>query len=141
MADGQVSGLIVEALGLDVAEALGLYLGDDVPVDIRCLVVDLTADQGVVQTERFVLDTEDTLVEGQGWFDLGMETIDLTLTPKPKDISLLSFRSEIEVEGAWSDLSVAPDVGSMFAFLPPVDLGTAEDAPCRQMIERAREDN
>jgi uncharacterized protein involved in outer membrane biogenesis len=140
MSDGQVSGLIIEALGLDVAEALGLYLGDDVPVDVRCLVVDLAAEQGVVQTERFVLDTTDSLVEGQGWVDLGMETIDFTLTPKPKDISLLSFRSEIKIEGAWSDLAVAPDVGSMFAFLPPIDLGTAEDAPCAQMIEKARQD-
>ena len=140
MSDGHVSGLIIEAIGLDVAEALGLYLGDDVPVDVRCLVVDLAADQGVVQTEAFVLDTVDTLVEGQGWLDLGMETIDLTLTPKPKDISVLSFRSEIQIEGTWSDLSVAPDIGSMFAFLPPIDLGTAEDAPCGQMIERARQD-
>ncbi len=140
MSEGQVSGLIIEALGLDVAEALGLYLGDDVPVPVRCLVVDLSAAEGVVETERFVLDTTDTLVEGRGWLDLGMETIEFTLTPTPKDISLLSFRSEIQIEGAWSDLSVAPDVGSMFAFLPPIDLGTAEDAPCAQMIERARKD-
>jgi hypothetical protein len=28
----------------------------------------------------------------------------------------------------------------MFAFLPPIDLGTAEDAPCAQMIEKARQD-
>jgi uncharacterized protein involved in outer membrane biogenesis len=140
MSEGQVSGPIIEAMGLDVAEALGPYLGDDVPVPVRCLVVDLDAAEGVVQTEGFVLDTTDTLIEGQGWLDLGMETIDFTLTPKPKDVSLLSFRSEIQIEGAWSDLSVAPDVGSMFAFLPPIDLGTAEDAPCDEMIERARQD-
>lgn len=140
MHGGQMSGLLVEAIGLDVAEALGLYLGGDTAVPIRCLVADLPVEAGVVSSETLLLDTTDTLVTGSGQFDLGTETIDLKLTPEPKDVSVLSLRSTVSVEGRLADLAVAPDVASLLRLLPPVDLGTAEDAPCEQLIGRARQE-
>jgi hypothetical protein len=41
-----VSVLLVEAIGLDVAETLGLYLGEDTAVPIRCLIADLAVEAG-----------------------------------------------------------------------------------------------
>ena len=138
MQGGQMSGLLVELIGLDVAEALALYVGEDTPVPIRCLVADLAIEAGVVRPGMLLLDTTDTLITGAGQLDLGTETIDLTLTPEPKDVSVLSLRSKVSIEGRLADLSIAPDVASLLRLLPPIDLGTAEDAPCEQLIERAR---
>lgn len=140
MDEGQISGLLVELIGLDVAEALVLEVGPDAAVPVRCLVVDLDVQGGVAEVETLVLDTTDTLITADGRIDLGRETVDLTVTPEPKDMSVLSLRSQIQVSGSWADLSVTPDVPSMLRFLPPIDLGTAEDAPCQEMIRRARED-
>jgi uncharacterized protein involved in outer membrane biogenesis len=140
MSEGQVSGLLIELIGLDIAEALGLYLGDDTQVPIRCLVADLAIEAGVVKSRTLLLDTTDTLITGTGQLDLATETIDLSLTPEPKDVSFLSLRSTVSVEGRLADLSVAPDLASILRLLPPIDLGTAENAPCAQMLERARQD-
>jgi uncharacterized protein involved in outer membrane biogenesis len=141
MSEGKISGLIIELIGLDVAEALGLLLGDDAPVPIRCLVVDVPVEAGVVKPRNLLLDTTDTLITGAGQLDLATETVDLTLTPEPKDLSLLSLRSEVSIEGQLADLSIAPDLASIVRLLPPIDLGTAEDAPCAQMLERARRED
>jgi uncharacterized protein involved in outer membrane biogenesis len=141
MSEGKISGLIIELIGLDVAEALGLLLGDDAPVPIRCLVVDVPVEAGVVKPRNLLLDTTDTLITGAGQLDLATETVDLTLTPEPKDLSLLSLRSEVSIEGQLADLSIAPDLASIVRLLPPIDLGTAEDAPCAHMLERARRED
>jgi uncharacterized protein involved in outer membrane biogenesis len=140
MSDGQISALIIELIGIDVAEALAIYLGDDVPVPIRCLVTDLVVKSGVIEPRSLLLDTRDTLITGTGQLDLAEEIVDLTLTPEPKDFTLLSLRSKVRVEGRLADLSVAPDLTSMLELLPPIDLGTAEDAPCAQLVERVRTD-
>jgi uncharacterized protein involved in outer membrane biogenesis len=140
MHGGQISGLIVELIGLDVAEALALYVGEDTAVPIRCLVVDTTVASGILKYRTLLLDTEDTLITGAGQLDLGTETVDLKLTPEPKDLTVLSLRSEVSIEGRLADLSAAPDVASLLRMLPPIDLGTAEDAPCEQLLERARQE-
>jgi hypothetical protein len=98
-------------------------------------------EAGVVKPRNLLLDTTDTLITGAGQLDLATETVDLTLTPEPKDLSLLSLRSEVSIEGQLADLSIAPDLASIVRLLPPIDLGTAEDAPCAHMLERARRED
>jgi AsmA family protein len=131
-------GLLVELVGLDVIEALGLYLGEDTAVPIRCLVADLTVEDGIVPTNTLLLDTTDTLITATGQLDLETETIELKVTPEPKDVSVLSLRSTVTIEGGLTGLTVAPDVASLLRMLPPIDLGTAEDAPFDELLERAR---
>lgn len=140
MSDGQISAIILELIGIDIAEALTIYMGDDVPLPIRCLVTDLAIESGVVKPRNLLLDTRDTLITGTGQLDLGEEALELTLLPEPKDFTMLSLRSKVHVEGRLADLSVAPDLASMLELLPPIDLGTAEDAPCAQLVERVRQE-
>ena len=46
MTGGALSGLLIEAAGLDIAEALVLYIGDDARVPIRCAAGPINLDQG-----------------------------------------------------------------------------------------------
>ncbi len=140
MTKGTVSGLLIELVGLDAAESLGLYLGQDTPVRIRCMVSDLAVEDGLATSKMFVLDTDDTLVEGGGKINFAKEALDLTIAPHPKDISLLSLRSNILVQGTFKSPAVSLDAKSILAYLPPIDLGLAKDAQCDRMIERARDD-
>lgn len=137
--DGTVSGLIVEMIGLDVAESLGLFFAEgDAPIPVRCLVADLAVETGVIRPRTLVLDTDDTVIEGTGEIALDKERLSLQITPHPKDISFLSFRSWINVDGSFVAPEVGLDAGSILEFVPPIDWGAAEDVPCQRLIGQAQ---
>ncbi len=143
LSEGRVSGLLLEIAGLDAMEALGLYFGadNDTKVPIRCLATDFEVESGVARSKIAVLDTQDTLIEGDGSIDLGEERLDLVFTPHPKDVSFLNFRSKVHVEGRFVDPSISLDPGSILKFVPPIDWGMADDAPCDRLINRARSED
>ena len=86
MRGGQLNALIVEAVGLDVGEAVALLLtGDEKAqsemVPIRCFVGDFEVQDGVMRADALVLDTSDSTITGKGQIDLGAETLSLELSP------------------------------------------------------------
>ncbi|HYG32194.1 MAG TPA: AsmA family protein, partial [Methylophilaceae bacterium] len=46
---GEISHLIIEAIGLDVAQALGIVMRGDQLLPMRCDVVDMQSDSGILQ--------------------------------------------------------------------------------------------
>jgi len=98
--DGAVSQLLVEALGLDVAESLGLILRGDRDIPLACAAVSLKARDGVLQTEAGLVDTPDSLILVTGQVSLADERFDLTLAAKPRDRSLASVRAPSTCAGA-----------------------------------------
>ena len=141
MSDGNISALLIEAVSLDAGEALGLYFGEDTNVPLNCLATDFEVADGVAATRLGILDTTDSVIEFEGDVDLGKEQLDLVITPHPKDVSLLNLRSKVHVEGAITDPSISLDASSILKFVPLVDLGLAEDAPCKNLLARARDDS
>ncbi|HYD97906.1 MAG TPA: AsmA family protein [Alphaproteobacteria bacterium] len=154
MDDGQFSGLIIEAVGLDLTEALGTLTNEDQMVTMRCLVADLQVDDGLVRPRSMVLDTEDTLVNVTGSMNLKDERLDLTLEPRPKDASLGSARSTVYLKGTLGKPQPAIDkeelalrgaaaialgalltpLAGVLAFVEP---GDGEDANCQQLVRQA----
>lgn len=158
MDDGQLSGLLIELLGLDVTEALGLAVtegDDDAAVPIRCALTQFDADAGTLDVQHFVIDTADTLIRADGTVGLGKETLDLEIVPHPKDFSLLSLRSPIGIQGTFAQPEIFTDpVGlgvestadkvinalltPIVGLLPPIDAGLGADSRCRELVEQAR---
>ncbi len=99
MEGGQVSNLIVELIGLDVAESLKFLLTGDRPIPIRCVVGDFDINSGLMKSNTFVVDTTDTVVSGKGEIDLSNEKMNFKLDPQPKDSTLISLRSPIIIDG------------------------------------------
>lgn len=146
MGRGQISNLLMELAGLDVAEALKFLLTDDRKVPIRCAFGDFKVTDGRMETRALAFDTTDTIIVGEGDIDLRDETLDLTLRPRPKDRSLFSFRSPLLVDGTFKDPSFRPDLarvglrgaialtlGSITppaALLATLELGPGEDSGC-----------
>ncbi len=155
--NGQLSGLLLELLGLDIAESLGLVVSEgdeDAPVPIRCALGNLPVKDGVVDLKTFVIDTADTVIKADGTVGLGAETLDLKVVPYPKDFSLLSLRSPIGIEGTFSAPEIFTDpVGigvettadkvinailtPIAGLLPPFDTGSDADSNCRKLVEQA----
>lgn len=152
---GQVNLLLVELLGLDLAEA-GTLLGarKKEKVELRCAVADFSLADGVASPDVFVIDTVDTVVNVGGSVNLETEQLDLVTYPEPKDMSLFSLRSPVQVQGPFKDPKVRPKPGPiaargaaaaalaainpLLALLPFIETGPGKDSDCGQLLSHAR---
>jgi uncharacterized protein involved in outer membrane biogenesis len=142
-------------MGLDVFESLGIAIGGDESIPIRCIVADFEARTGVFDARSLVFDSTDTNVVGTGTIDMGEERLDLRLRPYPKDFSPFTLRTPISVEGTLAQPDAFPDPADIGVegtakkvlnsvltvvqgVLPPPDFGPGENAPCRDLIAQAR---
>jgi len=100
--DGTISHLVMEAAGLDIAQALGVLVRGDRPLPLRCAVVDLAVKNGVAQTQRAVLDNRDSVLRIEGTIDLRDEQLALRARARPKDISPFTVRSPLVVTGTFT---------------------------------------
>lgn len=146
MGRGRISNLLLELAGLDVAESLKFLLTRDREVPVRCAFADFGVSDGLMQTRALAFDSQDTVIVGSGRISLKDETLDLVLRPRPKDRSILAFRSPLVVGGTFKDPSFRPDIGRLgargvlalalgsiappAALLATLELGPGEDRDC-----------
>jgi uncharacterized protein involved in outer membrane biogenesis len=104
---GTVSHLLVELAGLDVAQALGVYVRGDGPLPLNCVNLQGSIHQGLVRTQHGILDTRDSTLLVTGQLNLADESLALRAEVKPKDFSPLSLRTPLVVGGTLA----APEVG------------------------------
>lgn len=148
---GEVSLLLVELLGLDVAEAAQL-LGARKrrQIGLRCAVADFAVKGGVARPETFVVDTTDTVVKVEGMVDFQQERLDLVTYPEPKDMSIFALRSPVQMQGAFKDPTVRPKAGPivargaaaaalavanpLLALLPFIETGPGKDSDCGALL-------
>jgi len=151
MSGGELSNLVVELAGLDLAEALRLLFQGDKTVGLRCAVADVTVKKGLIEARSVVIDTTDTNIKVDGSIDLGSEQLDLTLHPLPKDYSPLALRSPIHVRGTFKKPAVRLDekfvvrggvaavlgavAAPLAALIALVESGPGDDADCERLIE------
>jgi AsmA family protein len=111
--NGSVSHLLIEAAGLDLAQALGVLIKGDDSLTISCAMADLTVSKGVFKPKVLVVDTKDSAVWIDGSLSLATELLDLKTIVAPKDFSLLTFRSPILVKGSFSEPKVSIEKGPL----------------------------
>lgn len=105
--EGSVSKFILEAAGLNVPNAVFAKLFGDKQVQLNCLAADFDVKSGLMQTEYFVMDTEDAVVSVDGTINLSTEAMNLDVRPKTKGLRIISLRSPLYVKGTFKN----PDVG------------------------------
>jgi AsmA family protein len=147
---GTVSHLIVEALGLDIAQGLGILLTKDNALPMQCAVMDLTAKKGIATPKVALVDTPVTLILIDGNVNIAKETLDLRLAAKPKNISPFTVRSPIYVKGTFKNPDVSIEktpivarvlgsialafINPLAAIVPFLDVGSGEESPCSQSL-------
>ena len=152
---GQMSLLLVELLGLDVAEASQL-LGarKRAQVELRCAVADFSVKDGIATSKTFVVDTTDTAVKVEGTIDFQHERLDLVTYPEPKDMSIFALRSPVQMQGAFKDPTVRPKAGPivargaaaaalavanpLLALLPFIETGPGKDSDCGALLANVK---
>jgi len=146
MGRGQLSNLILELAGLDIAESLEFLLAKDRTVPVRCAYADVEAKEGVFTLRTFALDTTDTVVFGEGSVNLHEETLAVKLKPKPKDMSPVTLRTPLHITGTLKHPKIRPEVGplalralaaaALFTLAPPaallplIETGPGKDTDC-----------
>lgn len=146
MGRGRISNLLMEMAGIDLAEIIKFKLGGDQQIPVRCAFADFSVDDGVMTAQSLAFDTTDTILIGSGTVNLREEKFDLTIRPRPKDRSLLAFRTPLRVDGSFRQPKVHPDLArvglrgaialSLATITPPAALlatletGPGEDSGC-----------
>ena len=92
VADGEISKLLMEQIGLHLLEILQLKITGDKPIKLHCAVADFGVKTGMMKVNALVLDTEVSTIVGDGSIDLGQEKLDLVLVPKTRYTSLVALR-------------------------------------------------
>jgi uncharacterized protein involved in outer membrane biogenesis len=70
-------------------------------VTTRCAAMAFDVNQGVMASRALVLDTNDTVFTGNAKVDFAREAMDIYVKPEPKDHSILSLRSPLEIGGTF----------------------------------------
>jgi uncharacterized protein involved in outer membrane biogenesis len=119
LANAQVSHLLLELMGLDIMESVGVMVSGDKAIEVRCAAFDFAAVDGKVKSDLAVIDTDDTNITADVSMDLDTEKLSVRVVPHPKDTSLLALRQDLIVEGTFTDLDFYPD---------PLKLGPVKSA-------------
>jgi len=73
--DGTLSHLVTEAIGLDLAQGLGVLVRGDQPLPLHCARLDLGIRDGIVQPRVAVIDSADSTILITGQVNLRDETL------------------------------------------------------------------
>ena len=156
MAGGEISALLMEIAGLEVADALGVAVTDkNAKYRIRCMVADSDLQGGVATLKTLVFDTTDTTLTGTGAIDFRDESLKIKVEAHPKDPSILTLRAPVNVAGTLKHPTAIPDpaatsgrVAAMVglgillpgigALIPTIELGLGKDSDCGGVIASAK---
>jgi len=140
MAEGQIGKVLIELVGLDVAETIQKALAKEKTYQLRCLVADFAVHNGRMETQMLLIDTTDTKVLGGGFIDLHDKQLGLKLEPKSKDLSLFSAQAPLYIIGPLSKPAAGPKLGeTLLSLSMPIKLGTPENADCPAVLQAAQQ--
>jgi hypothetical protein len=105
--NGSVSHLLTEAMGLDIAQGLGLLLRGDQKLPLNCARLDGRFATGTLRPRTALMDNRDSRIDLDGRISLKDETMDLRLVAQPKDFSPLTLRAPVRVQGTLAEPRVA----------------------------------
>ena len=143
--NGTMSHLIIEAAGLDAAEALGVWFRGDEVLKMNCAYADLAAEDGMLRPRVFVIDTQDSALWVNGSISMKTEALDLRVVVTPKDFSPMSLRTPLLITGTMGTPDVSLEKGPLAgkvagavllsllnpfaALIPFVETGTPDPEP------------
>jgi uncharacterized protein involved in outer membrane biogenesis len=156
MAGGAIDALIVEAIGLDIAESIVVLLDslgatEEDKTPIRCAIFNLALEDGIATTQPILIDTVDSKILVDGSVNLANETLDIMIESRPKDVSPLSANQPIHVDGRLASPSVNPAPGRtesealgwllapLAAMVPFFDVGAEPDSACGSLVAQAKD--
>jgi uncharacterized protein involved in outer membrane biogenesis len=148
---GTVSKLLLEKIGLNIGSVVLTTLVGDKQVKLNCLAADFDVRNGLMQANRFIVDTDEAALEIKGSINLKQEQLDLYINPSSKGVRVISLRAPLYVHGSFQHPSVNVDKGVMAmraggalalaaltpfaALIPLISTGQKEGSECAALLE------
>lgn len=123
--------------------------------NLNCMVGYFDIEEGILKSENILIDTSRLTIAGVGKLNLTDETLDVILTPRPKDPSLFTLAHTVRITGAiedpdvssdkfriaesggWGLLGLATPVGWVIAIpqIAGTTMGTMKQNPCVEALK------
>jgi uncharacterized protein involved in outer membrane biogenesis len=114
MTGGRLDRILVELAGLDIGETVMAKLGEgQQSIPIECGYADIQMRDGLLDLDKVVIDTNDTLFTADGRVNLATEQLDVELNPHPKDVSMFAARSKLHIGGTLGNPQVLPGAATL----------------------------
>ena len=130
---GSVSSLMVSLAGLQIFDALIIYVTGDHRIPIKCAVGRLNFNHGNVVFDRMLLDTQKSVLHVQGQASLVSQAIKAEVDADAKEFDLLDLHGAVMIQGKLRQPQVS--LGRIFPIPTPV-IGTAKDVACAQATQQ-----
>jgi uncharacterized protein involved in outer membrane biogenesis len=150
---GNLSALLVDLSGLRVANAVLSALGIPSRTNLQCFIADFRLQDGTLNTQSMIIDTDDAIIVGEGNVNLTREQIAYRLRTQSRDFTVGALSTDIRIGGTFRDPNVLPDpvelgvrggaavalgfLNPLLAILPTIQFGTDEDSGCKALAGRA----
>ena len=106
---GVIKSRFADLIGADLFREAFAWMQGKKDTKLTCMVMHLDIQKGLATSRGLLIDTEGVTISGKGTVNLGSERLDLQLTPHPKERSLLSLATPIDIGGTFNNPSVQPN--------------------------------
>ncbi len=122
---GKIKGRIIDLWGSDFLT--NIVASKNKQTNVICSVGLFDIKAGIADT-KIIIDTENVLIKGKGEIDIPKSNLNLKFIPKPKNPSLFSMATPINVTGSWAEPQITPTAGGILKKLGGIALGTVNPA-------------
>lgn len=130
---GSVSSLMVSAAGLQLFDALILYVTGDKRIPILCAAGRMNFQNGTVTFDRTLLDTQKSILHVNGTVGLQNQAVNVEVKADPKSFDLLDLHGPVAVTGKIRD----PQISLHRVFpIPTPTIGTAKTVNCPALTQQ-----
>ncbi len=130
MGGGSVSSLMVSLAGLQIFDALVLYVVGDNRIPIACALGRMNFQKGNIVFDRTLLDTQKSVLHVNGQVSLPRQVVQIEVKSDRKSFDLLDLHGPVVVEGKLRDPKVS--LRRVVPIPTPV-FGNAKGIACEQV--------
>ncbi|SHN41986.1 hypothetical protein SAMN05192549_113103 [Duganella sacchari] len=156
VSEGSVSKFILEAAGLNIANLVFVKLFGDKQIQLNCMAGDFVVEHGKAEARRFVVDTQEAVINVSGNVDMAKETLDFDVRPHTKGVRIISLRTPLYARGTFTNPDVGPQKGPLAlkagaavalatvvspiaAVIPLINPGKVEPVDCKALLAEANQ--
>ncbi len=133
LAGGSVSSLMVSLAGLQLFDALILYVTGDHRIPIQCALGRMKFQKGTITFDRTLLDTQKSILDVNGTVALQSQLVKVEIKAHPKSFDLLDLHGPVSVEGKIRSPQVG--IGRSVPIPTPV-FGSAKSVDCAGLTQQ-----
>lgn len=109
MNEGRINNKYLKLAAADLMKVIDPWAPKEDETKLNCLLSKFDIKSGVATSEVNVVDTAAFSVTAGGRINLGPETIDMVIDPRPKNQSMMNIAVPIKVTGSLADPDFLPD--------------------------------